>query len=81
LNLLGTLHNLRHNDFLVKENTKEFKYLAIRLGKNEKSEEVILKYVNRLRFSTQYETSMVRLYSVVEAYPLMLKVEEKLERK
>ena len=65
----------------VREFTKEFYKVNIRLGQIEDTPEKVARYVNSLTFDIQDKLSLLSLRSIKEAYQVALKAEEKLVRK
>jgi hypothetical protein len=66
---------------IVKEYTKEFYKLNIRVGQREKDDEKVAKYINGLRYGIHDEINIIAVRTVEYAYHISLKVEEKLARK
>jgi hypothetical protein len=50
INKFRKLHNLRHKGLKVKEYTKEFYRLSIRVGHRENDEEKLVRHINGLRY-------------------------------
>jgi hypothetical protein len=65
----------------VKEYTKEFYRINIRVGHHESDDENVTRYMNGLRYDIQDEMIMVTMRNVEEAYQVSLKAQEKLARK
>jgi len=65
----------------VKEYTEEFYKLNIRVGHRENDEEKVARYINGLRYETQYDISIVSMRTVEDDYQIALKADEKLARK
>jgi hypothetical protein len=72
------MQNLRQKGMIVREHTEEFYQMNIRVGHCESDDEKVAKYINGMRYDIQYETSMVTIKNVEDAYQVALKVEEKL---
>jgi hypothetical protein len=81
INLFRRMQNLRQRGLTVKEYTKEFYKLNIRVGQRERDEEKFSRYINDLRYDIQDEISMATVRTVEDAYQMVLKEEEKLARK
>jgi hypothetical protein len=64
-----------------KEYAKEFYKMNIRVGKRERDEEKVVRYINGLRYEIQDELSMMLVRTVEDSYQFALKAEEKLSRK
>ena len=64
----------------MKEYTKEFYKINLRVGYIEDTEEKIARYQNGLKFDIQDELSLVSPTSVDEAYQYALKVEDRIQR-
>jgi hypothetical protein len=52
--------------------------LSIKFGESEEDDEVVSRYINGLKNVIQYELNMVRIWFVMEAYEIALKIEEKI---
>jgi hypothetical protein len=65
----------------VKEYIDDFYRLNIRVGQKERDEEKVSRYINNLRYEIQDEIKMMAVITVEDAYQIVLKAEEKLERK
>jgi len=65
----------------VKEYTKEFYKLNIRVGQRERDEEKASRSINGMRYEIQYELNMKIVRTVEDVYQMALKAEEKLSRK
>eukprot|EP00253_Pinus_taeda_P021693 PITA_21693 len=65
----------------VKEYTKEFYKVSIRVGEAQDTDEKVARYMNGLRMDIQDEISLLSPKMVEEAYQISLKAEEKLMRK
>jgi hypothetical protein len=81
INLFRRMQNLRQRGLTVKEYTKEFYKLNIRVGQRERDEEKVSRYINGLRYEIQDELSMTTVRTIEDAYQMALKAEEKLARK
>jgi hypothetical protein len=81
LNLFRQLQNIKQKGMTVKEYTKEFYRLTIRVGHIEEDVEKVVRYINGLRYDIQDEISILFLKTVEDAYQAALKAEEKLARK
>jgi len=77
LNILKQLQNLRQNGMYVKEYTKEFYRLSIRVGHAEDDMEKVAKYINGSRYDIQDEIDLLSLKTIEDAYQASLKAEEK----
>ena len=64
----------------MEELTNEFYQLSIHVDHQETDEQLVVRYVNCLKFSIQDELSMHRVHNVEEAYQLALKAQEKQNR-
>ena len=62
----------------VKEYTKEFYRLNIRISCHESDDEKLARYMNGLRYKIQDEMSMVTIKDVEDAYQIASKAEVKL---
>jgi hypothetical protein len=62
----------------VKEYTKEFYRLNIRVGHHESANENVAKYMNVLIYEIQYEMIIVTIRNVEDAYQIYSKEEAKL---
>ena len=65
----------------VKEYTKEFYKVKLRVGYVEESTEKAARYVNGLRIDIQEEINMISPRTMEEAYQYALREEEKIARK
>jgi hypothetical protein len=65
----------------MKEYTKEFYRLNIRVGHREGDEEKVSRYRNGLRYEIQDEISMMTIRTIEDSYQVALKAEDKLARK
>eukprot|EP00253_Pinus_taeda_P011709 PITA_11709 len=65
----------------VKEYTKEFYRLSIRVGHAEDDMEKVARYINGLRYDIQDEINLLSLKTIEDAYQAGLKAEEKMLRK
>jgi hypothetical protein len=65
----------------VKEYSKEFYRLNIRVGHRESDDEKVFRYMNGLRYDMQDEMSMMTIQTVEDAYHMALNAEEKLSQK
>jgi len=65
----------------VREYTKEFYKVSIRVGQTQDTNEKVARYVNGLRMDIQDEISILSPKTVEEAYQVVQKTEEKLMRK
>jgi len=79
--LFRKLYNLRHKGFSVKEYTKEFYKLNIRVGHRENDEEKISMYINGLRYEIPDEINVMTMKTLEDAYQVALKAEENLNTK
>ena len=59
----------------VKEYTKEFYRMNIRIGQREEDDEKVAKYINGLRYEIQDEISMITMRTVEYDYQIALKEE------
>ena len=66
---------------IVKQYTKEFYKLRIRVGHAEDDVERVARYINGLRYDIQDEISLLSLKTIGDAYQEALKAEEKMLRK
>jgi hypothetical protein len=78
ITLFRRMQNPRQKLMTVKEYTKEFYKLNIRVGHQESNDEKVARYMNGLRYDIQYEISMVTIRMVEDAYHMALQAEEKL---
>ena len=69
---------MRQTLMSVKEYTKDFYKINIRVGHRESDDEKVEKYMNGLRYNIQDEMSMMTLQTVEDDYQMALKAEEKL---
>jgi hypothetical protein len=76
----GEFQNLRQKDLSIPAFTKEFLRPQIRTRLQEDDENVIEIYMNALRFQLQDELALIKVNSMDEAYHLVLKEREKLNR-
>jgi hypothetical protein len=76
LNLLRKLQNLRQKGLSMKEYTKEFYKLNIRVGHRENDEEKVVRYINGLRYAIQDEINMMTMRTVEDDDQVALKAEE-----
>jgi hypothetical protein len=81
INMFKRLQNLRHKGLIVREYTKEFYRLNIRVGHCENDEEMVPRYINGLRYEIQDEINMVTMRTFEDDYQVSLKAEDKLDRK
>jgi hypothetical protein len=81
INLFLRMQNLRQKGMTVKEYTKEFYRLNIRVGHHESDDEKVTRYMNGLRYEIEDEMSMATIINVEDAYQVSLKEKEKLARK
>jgi hypothetical protein len=72
---------MRQKILSVKEYTKEFYRLNIRVGRKENEDEKTARYINGLRYEIQEEINMMFVSKVEDSYQAALKAEEKLVRK
>jgi hypothetical protein len=75
------LQNLKQRGLSVKEYTKEFYRLNIRVGHKENEDEKTNRYINGLRYEIQEDISMMSVSKVKDSYQASLKDEEKLAKK
>jgi hypothetical protein len=75
------MQNPRQRGLTVKEYTEEFYKLNISVGQRERYEENVARYINGLRYDIEDKISMVTVKIVEDAYQIVLKEEEKLNRK
>jgi hypothetical protein len=78
ITLFRRMQNLRQKLMTVKEYTKEFYKLNIKVGHRESDDEKSSRYLNGLRYDIQDEMSMVTIRMVEYAYQMALKAEEKM---
>ena len=81
LNLIRRLQNLRQKTMTIKEYTKEFFRLGIRVGHTHVGLERVARYTNGIIYDIQDELSLLNLKTIEDAYQVASKVEEKLLRK
>jgi hypothetical protein len=81
ITLFQRMQNLRQRMMSVKEYTKQFYRINIRVGHRESDDEKISRYLNGLRYEIQDEMSMMTIQNVEDAYQIALKAEEKMIRK
>ena len=81
LTLIRQLHNLRQNGMTVKQYTKEFYKLIIRVGQTQGDVERVARYINGIRYEIQNEINFLNLKTVEDAYQVASRVEEKILRK
>jgi hypothetical protein len=81
ITLFRRMQNLRQKLMMVKEYTKEFYKLNIKVGHWESDDEKVARYLNGLRYDIQDELSMETIRTVEDAYQMALKAEEKLSCK
>jgi hypothetical protein len=81
ITLFRRMQNLRQKLMTVKEYTKEFYKLNIKVGHRESDDEKSSRYLNGMRYDIQDEMSMVTIQMVEDAYQMALKAEEKMSRK
>jgi hypothetical protein len=65
----------------MKEYTKEFYRLNIKVGQKENEDEKIVRYINGLRYEIQEEISRTYVSKVEDVYQAYLKAKDKLVRK
>jgi uncharacterized protein YjbK len=65
----------------VKEYTKEFYKISIKVGHRESDDEKVARYMNGLRYDIQDKISMIIIRNVEDAYQMALKAKEKLCQK
>ena len=75
LTLFRQLHNLRQKGMTVKEYTEEFFKLSIRDGQTQGDVERVARYINGLRYEILYETSLLNLKTIEDAYQEASRVE------
>jgi len=75
------MQNLRERSITVKEYTKEFYKVSIRVGKIQDTYEKVARYRNGLRMEIEDEITVLSPKIVEESYQTVLKAEEKLMRK
>ena len=63
---------------IMREYTKEFYKLNLRVGYVEDTIKKVVRYLNSLRYDTQDEISLVNPIGIDEAYQYALRVEERL---
>jgi hypothetical protein len=80
INVFQKIQNLRQKGMTVKEYTKEFYRINIRVGHHESDDEKVTRYINGLRYDFQYEMSMMTIRNVEDSYQMALRAEEKLAR-
>jgi hypothetical protein len=68
LTLFRQLQNLRKKSMTIKEYTKEFYKLSIRVGQIEGDVERVAKYINGPRYDIQDEISLLNLKNIEDAY-------------
>jgi hypothetical protein len=68
INLFRTMQNLRQKGMTMKEYTKEFYQLNIRVGHHESDDEKVAIYMNGLIYEIQDEMSMVTIKNVEDSY-------------
>jgi hypothetical protein len=76
--LFQEMQNLRQKLMSVKEYTKEFYKINIKVGHQESDDENVSRYMNGLRYDIQNEMSMMTIWIVEDAYHMALKAEEKM---
>jgi hypothetical protein len=81
ITLFRRMQNLRQKMMTVKEYTKEFYQLNIRVGHWESDDEKVSRYMNGLRYDIQDDRSIETIRMVEDAYQMALKAEEKLSHK
>jgi hypothetical protein len=81
INLFRKMKNLRQKGMTVKEYTEEFYQLNIIIGKWERDEDKVARYINGLRYEIQDELSMMSVKTMEDSYQFVLKAKEKLARK
>ncbi|XP_059076384.1 uncharacterized protein LOC131875750 [Cryptomeria japonica] len=79
--LYKRLQNLKQKDRDVQAYTEEFHKLDIRAAHDEDDEEKVARYLNGLRYNIQDELSLTTPRIAKECYKLVMKVEEKLQRR
>jgi hypothetical protein len=80
INIYRRLQNLKQRGLLVKNYTKEFYQLNIRVGKKANEYEKIARYINGLRYEIQEEINIMHVSKVEYSYHAALKSKEKLAR-
>jgi hypothetical protein len=68
VNMFKKIHNLRQKGLSVKEYTKYFYKMNIRVGHRENDEEKVGRYINGLRYEIQNEISMMKMRIVEDDY-------------
>jgi hypothetical protein len=81
INLFRRLQNPRRKGLTIKQYTKEFYKLSIRVGQREKDDENVVRYINGLIYEIQDEINMITVRTVEDYYQIAQKVEDKLARK
>jgi hypothetical protein len=81
INLFYRMQNLRQKGMTVKEYTREFYRINIRVGHHESDDEKVTRYMNGIRYDIQDEMSIMTIRNVEDDYQVALKEEEKLARK
>jgi hypothetical protein len=81
ISLFRRMQNLRQKLMTVKEYTKEFYRMNIRVGHRESNDEKVARYMNGLRYEIQDEINMETIRTVEDAYQMALKAKEKLSHK
>lgn len=81
LNLFRQLQNLRQKGMIVKEYTKQFYKLSIRVGHVKDAVEKVGRYINGLRYDIQDKINLLSLNKIEDAYQATLKAEKKMLRK
>jgi hypothetical protein len=74
------MQNLKQKGMTMKEYTKEFYRLNIRVSRHERDDEKVARYMNGLRYEIQDEMSMVTIRNVEDSYEIASKAEVKLSQ-
>ena len=78
--LYRKVKNLRQRFLMVREYTKEFYKLNLRVVYVEESAEKVARYVNGIRMYIQEEINMISARTMEEAYQCALREEENIAR-
>ena len=78
ISLFKQMQNMKQRAMIVKEYTKEFYKINLRVGYLKDITEKVSKYLNGLRYDIQDELSLINPTGVDEAYQYALREEERI---
>jgi Icc-related predicted phosphoesterase len=81
ITLFRRMQNLRQKLMSVKEYTKKFYRINIRVGHRENDDEKVARHMNGLGYDIQDDMGMMTIRNVEDSYQMDLKAKEKLSRK